>query len=150
MVKCLCSKTNNKTTRRPNWGSCACAHGVKSNITTFHYVSGAGLSSGGVARSGFAFDGDDFKTGQYPYELRVSNNFNSTRIGSVYTGVISVENEERSPFGAGWMLSGLYKLAFNLDSSITLVSPAGHMITYRPGVIANSYTAPANDYAAHS
>lgn len=111
------------------------------------FISGAGLGSGSVARSGFAFDGDDFTSGQYTYDLVVSNNFSRTSIGSSYNGIITVENEEASVFGAGWLLEGLYRLAFNPDGSITRIAPAGHMTTYRPNGIPDQFDSPDSDYA---
>ena len=90
------------------------------------------LQGAATVRSAVAFDGSDFQAGLYAYSLQITNNFTNSSIGQVITGVVPIENAQSSEFGAGWLLSGLYRLNENPDGSRTLVSPEGHMTTYRP------------------
>ena len=111
------------------------------------FVSGSGMSAGIITRSGIAFSGEDFDAGLYAYELTIKNNFSRTSIGSVVTGDVLIMNEEDSPFGAGWMIAGLHRLAFNQDGSVLLVSSEGRPVNYRPGGTADVFNAPDNDFA---
>jgi RHS repeat-associated protein len=102
-------------------------------------------------RSAVSFSAVDFATGMYDYRIKITSNFGpsatATRVSNFIDDQIIVENEVNSPFGAGWMLKGLYKLAFNLDGSVLLVSPEGRPINYRPSGTPNIFDSPKNDFA---
>ncbi len=106
-------------------------------------------------RTAITFDAADFPSGSYAYRLEVTSNFfGGTRSSLFVTGPVMVHNEQASPFGAGWMLGGLYRLAFNDDgapsagdNSITLVAPDCHSLTYRPTGAPDEYASPDNDFA---
>lgn len=73
-----------------------------------------------------------------------------TTPGSVFAttlqDTIVVEDEVASPFGAGWMIEGLNRLAINPNASVSLVSPVGRMITYEP--VTEAIETGALDYIA--
>ena len=119
--------------------------GLRQGVEAF--VSTQGVTTGVTMRSGLTFDGSEFATGMYPYQLQINGNYTASSIGRVDSGDVMITNEQNSPFGAGWMLRGLYRLAINVDGTVLLVSPTGRSINYRPSAIENVFTAPDNDYA---
>ena len=56
-----------------------------------------------------------------------------------------VANGLQSPFGAGWTVEGLARLAFNAGGSVTVVA-TGISPTYHPGPTRDTYT-PDGDFA---
>ena len=94
------------------------------------------------------FDASAFSSGMVNYDLKVTSNFSGgTRVSAIDSGRVMVVNEQASPFGAGWMLDGLYRLAFNADASVTLISPDGSSINYRPDTLPDTFISPDSDYS---
>lgn len=58
------------------------------------------------------FDARSLPTGRYPYEVRTTSHYESSAVSARFTGQALVNNEVRSPIGAGWSLSGLQCLHF--------------------------------------
>ena len=102
-----------------------------------------------------AVRGEAFSSGMYTYRLKVTNNFrratfdlmNFTLRSTFVEGEVMIINEQASPFGSGWMLEGLYKLVLNGSGSVTLISPDGNSINYRPGATPDVFQSPDSDFA---
>lgn len=94
-----------------------------------------------------SFSAEDFETGIYDYDLTAFNNYDVSRNGRTSNGQIMVQNEINSSFGAGWMLEGLYHLAFHEDGPIMMSSPRGNSIIYRPTAAPDIFSSPTNDFA---
>ncbi|MEQ8937797.1 MAG: RHS repeat-associated core domain-containing protein, partial [Gammaproteobacteria bacterium] len=123
--------------------------GLEQGQETFLSTTGFSEEQDEPFRVAASFDASDFESGMYDYRLKVTNNFASGTSRSTFIdNRIMIENEVMSPFGAGWMLEGLYRLAINEDDdSVTLLAPAGNSRTYRESGVPGEYDSPDNDYA---
>jgi len=113
----------------------------------FINTSGFSESLNEPFRVALTYDASDFQSGLHDYRLKVTSHFSSSRRSSFVNGKTLVTNERNSTFGAGWMINGLYKLAVNLDNSVTMIAPSAQTKTYLTTNIADVFAAPNNDYA---
>lgn len=97
-------------------------------------------------RMSLAFDAANYPSGSYPYRLTVTNHYRASNFGAVLDATVLVINERPSPFGASWMLRGLYSLVFNADSSVLMISPEGRPVNYLPDG-QGQFQSPDHDYA---
>ena len=80
---------------------------------------------------GLSFDASHLKSGVYRSNIRLFNQFNQSNIGLILPGRLQIINEQDSPFGAGWMLDGLSKLAIDSQTgSVLWISSDGNHQTY--------------------
>ncbi len=98
-----------------------------------------------IDTSGFNEDADEpfrvslgcdaslLSTGSYPYSLRVTSNFASSRVSADRRGRLHIVNEQSSPFGAGWGLAGLQRIIANGDGTLLLVDGGGASIFFDRG-----------------
>ena len=111
------------------------------------WLDTAGLRAGAALRAAIAFDATDLASGLYPYRIRITAHFGAAgRTGRILSGRVRVANDLPSPFGAGWTVEGLARLAFNAGGSVTVVA-TGISPTYHPGPSPDTYTAPDGDFA---
>ncbi|OGX06963.1 MAG: hypothetical protein A2Z88_04115 [Omnitrophica WOR_2 bacterium GWA2_47_8] len=79
------------------------------------------------------FDGSTFPTGRYPYKLFLTNNYLASSISTVLAGNVIVNNQQNSPFGAGWTLDGLQKLSIQYDGSALIEEGDGSTVVFIKG-----------------
>ena len=124
--------------------------GVEQGTEVYVSTEGFSESADEPFRAGVTFDASAFSSGMHRYALRLTSNFASgTRISRVVDELVMVVNEQANPFGAGWMLEGLFELAFNDDGSVTLIAPGGRSINYLPDPVSGpgTFVSPDNDFA---
>lgn len=63
-----------------------------------------------VGRLAVQFDASEFATGRYQYSFSVTSVFNLSRVGLRSSQRVLINNQQNSPFGAGWTLDGVQKL----------------------------------------
>ena len=108
--------------------------GVEQGTEVYVSTEGFSESADEPFRAGVTFDASAFSSGMHRYALRLTSNFASgTRISRVVDELVMVVNEQANPFGAGWMLEGLFELALNDDGSVTLIAPGGRSIKLPTG-----------------
>jgi RHS repeat-associated protein len=78
-----------------------------------------------TSRLGLSFNASALSTGHYPYELTLFSNYPQSSIGGVGTSRVLVRNEQQSPIGAGWTLSGLDRLIPQSNGSLVLAKGTG-------------------------
>jgi len=71
------------------------------------------------------FDAAAFPTGVYPYRLKLTSNYPQSSVSSFLPGNVLVNNQQNSPFGAGWTLEGLSRLLVQSDGSMLLADGTG-------------------------
>ena len=74
--------------------------GVDQAVEVFTDTSG--LSTGVEVRQAVQFDASSFQTGIYPYRLALSGNYTRSSISTVLSGRVLINNQQKSPLGAGW------------------------------------------------
>ena len=129
--------------------------GVEQGREIFISTQGFSESIDEGFRTSITFDGTDFAPGMYDYRLMITSGFGSntasgfqgSRVSRVVEGGVLVSNEINSPFGPGWALDGLYRLAFNQEQSVTMISPNGDSRTYRPTATPDVFSSPDSDFA---
>ena len=84
--------------------------GVEQVGETFVSTAGFSESQDETMRSVIAVDGTNLPTGAYPYTLRLTSNYLSSRVSTTFDDQVVVINEQASPLGAGWGISGLTRL----------------------------------------
>ena len=95
--------------------------GVDSGVETFVDTSGFSESLDESLQGAVQFDGTELETRVYPYSIRITSNYGSTKRSSTISGQTIIVNDSDSPFGAGWALDGLMRLKLlpNQDAIIT-------------------------------
>lgn len=73
------------------------------------------------------FDAGDLPTGRYPYRLMLSSNFDESTVSEIVQGDIFVNNKNESNFGAGWGISGLQKIEYDVGNNVVLSNGDGSM-----------------------
>ncbi len=115
------------------------------------YTSTAGLSESldEPVHQAVQFDASGFPTGSYDYRLLSTNNFSNGSISGVVNDKVLINNEENSPFGSGWTLSGLHKIHLQNDGQILLTKGDGSILRFAAegAVLPISYQAPPQDYS---
>ncbi len=122
--------------------------GLKQGQEVFIDTSGFSEGLTEAFSTAISFDAAEFDSGMYDYRLKVTSNFNGgSRQSLIVEDVVMVVNEQQSPFGAGWMLEGLYSLRFNEDNSVTMIAPNGNSISYDATATPDLFDSPDSDYA---
>lgn len=76
-------------------------------------------------------DATNLQTGVYPYSLKITSNFNVSKVSDFLTGEISINNQIDSPFGSGWTLSGLSQLHPQQDGSVLITEGFGETLHFQ-------------------
>jgi len=108
------------------------------------FTSAAGLSeaSDETIRQAVGCDAAPFATGSYRTLLTIANNFALTTVSRTKGGTVLINNEQASPFGAGWTLDGLQRLRLQNDGSTVLTSGDGGVMRFEPIPVVGDFTAP--------
>ncbi len=107
--------------------------GVSSDEEVFVTTVGLNESANETLRNVSFFDARNLATGVYPYNIRVTNNFAESRIGTDIAERAIVVNGQDSPFGAGWGVDGLARLHKQSDGSVLIVGGAGRAAIFDAG-----------------
>jgi len=76
------------------------------------------------------FDATHLPTGAYPYSLRSTSHFASSRVSGDFRRRVVVVNDRESVFGAGWGLEGLARIHVNADQSVLLTDGDGSALLF--------------------
>jgi len=106
--------------------------GVDQENETFVSTAGLSESVDETIRGAVALDASSFETGVYPYALRLTSNYPSSRVSTTVRDRLLVTNETGSPFGVGWSLKGLQRLHLQADGRAVLTE-AGSAMVFSPG-----------------
>lgn len=75
------------------------------------FTRGFGIPAGPVTiRQSVQLDASQFQSGFYPFELVKTANYSQSRLSTSQLGQVLVNNQQSSPFGAGWNLTGLDRI----------------------------------------
>ena len=119
--------------------------GVEQAGETFVSTAGFSESQNETMRGVIAVDGTNLATGVYPYNVRLTSNYLSTRVSTTFTDQVAVINEQAGPFGAGWGISGLSRLYLNFDEGVLIVGGDGSQRVFLPPQLTlNDWQAEAN------
>ena len=99
--------------------------GLDQAVESFTDTSGLDESRDETLIQAVQFDASGYETGAYPYSLRLTSNYDLSSVSSILTGNVLVNNQKRSPMGAGWTLEGLQRLSPQADGSIILTEGDG-------------------------
>ncbi len=100
----------------------------------------------GPRRPAIQFDASNFNTGVYPYELTEDCQFPISRRSNSYGGNIIIQNDNMSPFGAGWTLRGLHQLYVNSEG-IALITEGNGKARYFTPIDPSNYDSPTGDFS---
>jgi Bacterial Ig-like domain (group 2) len=95
--------------------------GVQQGGELYWQASGLPPATTSVSRLGVPFTASSLATGRYPFELMLFSNYAQSSIGGGSNGLLLIRNERASPFGAGWTLAGLDRLAVQQDGAVLLL-----------------------------
>ena len=106
--------------------------GVEQVGETFVSTAGFSESQDETMRSVIAVDGTNLPTGAYPYTLRLTSNYLSSRVSTTFDDQVVVINEQASPLGAGWGISGLTRLYPSVAGRVLIVGGDGSQRVFLP------------------
>ncbi len=106
--------------------------GVQQPGETFVSTAGFDESQDETMRSVIAVDGTNLTTGVYPYTVRLTSNYLSSRVSTTFNDQVVVINEQASPLGEGWGISGLSRLYLNPDGSALIGGGDGSQSVFLP------------------
>ena len=76
-------------------------------------------------------DARTFPTGVYPYRVKVTSNYPTSKFSSFRFGEISVNNQIDSPYGSGWILDGVSRLHIQQDGTALIDEGNGGMTHFK-------------------
>ena len=86
-------------------------------------------------RQAVQFDATLFDTGIYRYRLELTNNYQGSSIMRVLSGEVLVNNQQNSPFGAGWTLDAISQLKKLDNGNILMTQGNGSTKLYRASAL---------------
>jgi RHS repeat-associated protein len=104
--------------------------GVDQGTEVFTNTSGLNENVNETIRRVVQFDATSFPTGHYPYQLMLSSNYPQSSVSSIQTGNVLVNNQQDSPFGAGWTLDGLQRLVLDDTGSAVITEGNGSTLAF--------------------
>ncbi len=100
------------------------------------FTRGTGIPDGlATIRQSVQFDASPFASGVYPFQLLKTSNYQVSRLTSSQLGEVIVNNQQTSPFGAGWNIDGFDRLVARGTQAL-LLRGDGSMFRY-PGITLN-------------
>ena len=103
--------------------------GMDQVIEVFTDTSGLDENRDEPVRQVIQFDASTYPSGAYPFRHRLTSNYLSSSISSGRTGEVLINNQQRSPLGAGWTLDGLQRLHIQ-DGVIMVTEGDGSALSY--------------------
>lgn len=103
----------------------------------------------GTKRLAVQFEDPTIPTGSESYTVIVRSHFASTILESSATVRIIIVNERASPFGAGWMVTGLQRLVQQSDGMVAVTDGTGSLALHGPATCQGSlctYAAAVGDF----
>ncbi len=92
------------------------------------------LVAGDTIRQAISFDASQFATGSYPYKYTATGDFGCSKVSATSTGSVIIDNQEDSPFGAGWSLAGRQRATQLPDGRIAIREGDGTVLVFDPVV----------------
>ena len=77
-------------------------------------------------------DATNLSTGRYLYRMKITSNYLRSSISSFSEGNVLVNNEQDSPYGAGWTLAGVQKLHIQQDGGALITDGTGGSQLFGP------------------
>jgi RHS repeat-associated protein len=84
--------------------------GIAQGMEVHTRTTGLSESRDETIRQSIQFDAAEISTGLYPYRLDIASNFRGTSVSTIRANTVLVNNERRSPYGAGWTIDGVQRL----------------------------------------
>ncbi len=106
--------------------------GVDLGIEVFTDTSGFSESMDEPFVQTIQFDASALPTGRYPYTLRQTNHFGPSSVTGLASSRVIVQNEQSSPFGAGWTLAGLQRLFLDSSDGALITDGSGEALYFAP------------------
>jgi len=75
--------------------------GVDQGTEIFTDTSGLSENKDEVFRQAIQFDGSGFETGIYPYRMKLTSNYNRSKISTFVNDTVRINNQSDSSYGAG-------------------------------------------------
>ena len=104
--------------------------GLDQAVETFTDTAGLVENRDEALLQAVQFDASGYDTGVYPYRLRLTSNYPASSISSALLGEVLINNQQRSPLGAGWTLDGLQRVYPREDGSILLIDGDGSALAF--------------------
>ncbi len=73
----------------------------------------------------FQVDASQFETGAYKASLELASHYNASSVSRSVPGALLVNNQSKSPFGAGWSLAGLQRLFVQTNGNVLITNGDG-------------------------
>ncbi len=105
--------------------------GIEQGLEQFTDTSGFDESLNESFHQAIQFDASALPTGNYPYQLFLTSHFNQSAVSTTVANRVVVQNEQTSPFGAGWTMSELRRLHRDSQDNILLVEGDGSALVFR-------------------
>ncbi|MCH7679709.1 VCBS repeat-containing protein, partial [candidate division KSB1 bacterium] len=119
--------------------------GVDQAVEVFTDTSGLSESVDETIRQAVQFDAANLDTGQYVYSLRLTSNYARSSISTNQVGKVLINNQQNSPFGAGWTLDGLQRLILQPNGDVLITEGDGSALVFTqatPGT--GTFSGPTN------
>ncbi len=112
------------------------------------HTSTTGLSESidETIRQAVQFDAAPFATGLYSYDLLITNNYSLSSVSTRLVDTALVNNEQASPFGAGWTLDGLEALHLQGGPLVVLTEGDGSIKRFSPSFTGDGGFGPPTDF----
>ncbi|MDR4460541.1 MAG: PKD domain-containing protein [Nitrospirales bacterium] len=82
-------------------------------------------------RPKYAWPVGDLATGSYPVRVNLTNHFPTTAVGIDMYETITINNQQSSPFGAGWSVAGVDRLHLQENGDVVLAQGEGGTQLFR-------------------
>lgn len=106
--------------------------GVSQGVEVFTDTSSLSESIDETVRQVVQFDASNYKTGRYPYSLRLTSNYAQSAVSVAVPGAVLVDNAIQSDMGAGWGIAGLYKLSITPEGTAVITDGSGSITAFAP------------------
>lgn len=106
--------------------------GVDQGVEVISSTAGLNESLDETVRLGVQFDGSSLETGAYDYAFEMTNFFGQSAVSATLGGTVLINNQRKSPYGAGWQLDGVARLYPQADGAMVLTEGDGHIMRFAP------------------
>jgi len=111
--------------------------GINQGTEIFTNTSGLPETQDELVRQAIQFDGSGFETGIYPYRMKLTSNYNVSRISTFVDNTVRINNQSDSSYGAGWNLDGVTKLDIQPTGNVLLIEGNGTLWEFSQPPITN-------------
>ncbi len=109
--------------------------GVDQGVEVFTDTKGLNQDADDTIIQSVQFDASELETGRYPYRIMHRSRFNRSAVSSGSGDFVIVNNQSRSPFGAGWTLDGVQNILAGDDGNVLLTEGNGSALVFKPASV---------------